>query len=205
MKIQMFVFWIALISLVAILVFFYWQPEARQVSQGHEKEDVMGVNADAAESGRLIAGGTLEESEKAINGTERAMLLQKAPPVPEKGDGDLSVYVLIAVLAAVVVGLGLFTITLRNEEYTGDTFKVLSSDTRIGILKSLQSDYFGDKKKTLSRLAQEQEIRMPTAKEHMDKLIEAGLVKKDEETGKKLKYYSLTDLGKRMIKQTKET
>jgi DNA-binding transcriptional ArsR family regulator len=70
-----------------------------------------------------------------------------------------------------------------------DTFKVLAADTRIDILKRLK-----EHKLTLTDLSQQMEMSPSTIKEHLDRLVEAGLIKGDER-GMKWKYYSLTDKG----------
>ncbi|MFC2163071.1 ArsR family transcriptional regulator, partial [Candidatus Altiarchaeota archaeon] len=52
-----------------------------------------------------------------------------------------------------------------------ETFKVLSADTRIDILKRLEK-----RKKTLTDLSQEMGMSPSTIKEHIDKLLSSGLI-----------------------------
>jgi len=72
-------------------------------------------------------------------------------------------------------------------------FKVLASDTRISIIKSLKRQ-----RKTLSELAKESGMSVSTVKEHLDSLVKAELIiQKDE--GHKWKYYELTRKGKNIL------
>lgn len=74
-----------------------------------------------------------------------------------------------------------------------NAFKVLASDTRIGILKSIRKQ-----RKTLSELAKELDMSVSTVKEHLDNLVGAELiVQKDD--GHKWKYYDLTRKGKNIL------
>lgn len=74
-----------------------------------------------------------------------------------------------------------------------ETFKALASDTRIGILKSLNI-----RRKTLSELAKEYKMSVSTIKEHLDNLAKAGLVEQKDE-GHKWKYYELTRKGRGVL------
>lgn len=73
------------------------------------------------------------------------------------------------------------------------SFKALSSDSRVGILKSL-----GERRRTLSELSQKLDLGNSTVKEHCDILIDAELIKLVDE-GRKWKYYQLTQKGKQII------
>lgn len=66
----------------------------------------------------------------------------------------------------------------------------LASETRINLLKELDK-----KRMTQSELSKELDISKTAVKEHLDKLEEAGLVKRSEE-GRKWIYYQLTGKGK---------
>ena len=72
-------------------------------------------------------------------------------------------------------------------------FKALSSDSRVRILKSL-----GRRRKMLSELSTEFGMSPSTMKEHMDSLLDAGLVDKKDD-GHKWKYYELTRAGKNVV------
>ena len=74
-----------------------------------------------------------------------------------------------------------------------DAFKVLASDTRINILKSLKIQ-----RKTLSELAKEFEMSVSTVKEHLDNLVGAELIAQKDD-GHKWKYYDLTRKGKNIL------
>lgn len=76
---------------------------------------------------------------------------------------------------------------------------VLKSDTRIGILKELD-----ERRKTLTELAQRLDCNKSAVYKHLSKLVEAGLVKKEEQVHKWI-YYSLTWKGKNLLhpKRTK--
>ena len=70
------------------------------------------------------------------------------------------------------------------------TFKALASESRISMLKHLLKRRY-----TQSEIAALMDISVPTAKEHLSALENAGLVKMIDE-GRKWKYYALTDKGK---------
>ncbi len=72
-------------------------------------------------------------------------------------------------------------------------FKVLASDTRIRILKSL-----GKRRKMLSELAKELGMSNSSVKEHLDNLADAGLVVQIDD-GHKWKYYELTRKGRNIL------
>jgi DNA-binding transcriptional ArsR family regulator len=74
------------------------------------------------------------------------------------------------------------------------TLKALAADTRLDILKSL-----GRRRKMPSELSKELDLAASTVTEHLDRLEEAGLVRR-EETGHKWIYYSLTEKGESLIK-----
>ena len=74
------------------------------------------------------------------------------------------------------------------------TIKALAADTRIEILKSLRS-----RRKTPSELSKELDLASSTILEHLNKLENAGLIKR-EETGHKWIYYNLTNKGESLVK-----
>jgi DNA-binding transcriptional ArsR family regulator len=74
------------------------------------------------------------------------------------------------------------------------TARALSVDTRTNILKILSQHHY-----TLSDIAELLGLGNSTVKEHLDILVDAGLVKR-EKTTRKWKYYSLTLKGKSLIK-----
>ncbi len=73
------------------------------------------------------------------------------------------------------------------------TFKALSVETRLQILKELST-----KPQTLTELATSLELNPSTIKEHLEKLLEAELVS-IEDTTRKWKFYSLTRKGEKII------
>lgn len=75
-----------------------------------------------------------------------------------------------------------------------ETFKVLAADTRIEILKRL-----AEHKETLTDIAEGLKLSPSTVKEHLDKLVEAGLIEQIE-GDTKWKYYRLTRKGDNIIK-----
>lgn len=75
-----------------------------------------------------------------------------------------------------------------------DTFKALASDTRLKILKALDG-----RKKNLSEIARETGLSKTTVLEHMNKLIEADLVRKIEREGHKWTYYKLSWKGSSLL------
>jgi len=74
-----------------------------------------------------------------------------------------------------------------------ETFKVLAADTRIDILKML-----AEHKLTLTDIAEKTKMSPSTIKEHLDRLVEAGLIIADDK-GMKWKYYRLTDKGRNIV------
>ncbi len=74
-----------------------------------------------------------------------------------------------------------------------ETLKAIAVDTRINILKLLSNKSY-----TLSDIADMLGLGASTVKEHLDILVKAKLVKK-ENTERKWKYYSLTFKGRRFI------
>ena len=74
------------------------------------------------------------------------------------------------------------------------TLKAIVVESRLNILKLLS-----EKSYTLTDIANLLEIKPSTVKEHLDILVKAGLITK-EETKRKWKYYSLTFKGKMIAK-----
>lgn len=74
-----------------------------------------------------------------------------------------------------------------------DAFRVLASDSRINILKSLKRQ-----RKTLSELSKEFGMSVSTVKEHLDNLVNVELILQKDE-GHKWKYYELTKRGKNIL------
>jgi DNA-binding transcriptional ArsR family regulator len=72
-------------------------------------------------------------------------------------------------------------------------FKVLASDTRIDILKSLNR-----RRMTLTELSKRLGMSASTVKEHMESLSSAGLIERKDE-GHKWKYYELTGKGRDIL------
>jgi DNA-binding transcriptional ArsR family regulator len=74
-----------------------------------------------------------------------------------------------------------------------DTFKALAADTRVDILKKL-----GERKLTLTDLSEQMDMSPSTIKEHLDRLVEVGLIEADDR-GMKWKYYRLTNKGRNIV------
>ncbi|RLI88348.1 MAG: hypothetical protein DRO76_00560 [Candidatus Altiarchaeales archaeon] len=74
-----------------------------------------------------------------------------------------------------------------------ETFKALAVDTRVKILKILD-----ERQHTLTDLAEELGMAPSTIKEHLDRLVSAGLIKQIDK-GRKWKYYRLTSKGKQIL------
>jgi len=74
------------------------------------------------------------------------------------------------------------------------TLKALAADTRLDILKSL-----GKRRKTPSELSKELNLAPSTIIEHLNRLEEADLIRR-EETGHKWIYYNLTKKGSSLVK-----
>lgn len=74
------------------------------------------------------------------------------------------------------------------------TLKALAADTRLDILKSLSY-----RRKMPSELSKELNLAPSTVIEHLDRLEEADLVRR-EETGHKWIYYNLTEKGESLVR-----
>ena len=74
------------------------------------------------------------------------------------------------------------------------TLKALAADTRLDILKSLSK-----RRKMPSELSKELNLAASTVIEHLNKLEDAGLIRR-EETGHKWIYYELTEKGETLIR-----
>jgi DNA-binding transcriptional ArsR family regulator len=72
-------------------------------------------------------------------------------------------------------------------------FEALSSETRIRILKHVKN-----KGMTVTELSKILGTSKSTVSQHLDKLVEAGLVKKSDE-GRKWVHYELTEKGKKIL------
>ncbi|MEK6959024.1 MAG: winged helix-turn-helix domain-containing protein [archaeon] len=73
------------------------------------------------------------------------------------------------------------------------SFKALSAESRVGILKNLNV-----RRMTLSELSKKLELESSTIKEHCMILAKADLIKQIDE-GRKWKYYELTGKGKSLL------
>jgi DNA-binding transcriptional ArsR family regulator len=75
-----------------------------------------------------------------------------------------------------------------------NAFKALASDTRLEILKSLDG-----KKMSLNDICKATNLNKATLHEHLAKLYEAGLVKRNEREGHKWVYYKLSWKGECLL------
>ncbi len=75
-----------------------------------------------------------------------------------------------------------------------ETAKVLSSDTRKEIIKSLD-----ERNMTVTELSRKLGLSKSTVHEHLSKLLDSGFVNKLDEEGKKWVYYKLTKKGKDVV------
>ena len=75
-----------------------------------------------------------------------------------------------------------------------NTFKALASDTRLDILRTLDG-----KKMNLNDMCKATNLNKATLHEHLTKLNEAGLIKKNEREGHKWVYYKLTWKGEGLL------
>ncbi|MEA1944399.1 MAG: winged helix-turn-helix domain-containing protein [Euryarchaeota archaeon] len=80
-----------------------------------------------------------------------------------------------------------------------NSIDVLSSDTRVAILKSLDSPG----RMTTTRLSEELNLSKSTVHEHLTRLAEAGFVTKDD--SRKWVYWDLTDKGRGVLHPHRQT
>ncbi len=133
-----------------------------------------------------------QASVPAAKGAAESGAQPKAPAIASPS--ALSKYFIFALVVLVIAGLVLAVGRERNVMLNTASFKALSSESRLSILKSLDQ-----KDKTLTDLANELGLSLPTVKEHMDILLKAGLVIR-EDTERKWKYFSLTPDARRLLK-----
>ena len=74
-----------------------------------------------------------------------------------------------------------------------ESFKALASGVRVEILKRLDA-----RRETVTDLSNLMSLSKPTLLEHLEKLQNAGLVKRIDE-GRKWIYYELTDKGRKLL------
>jgi DNA-binding transcriptional ArsR family regulator len=83
---------------------------------------------------------------------------------------------------------------MRNQIVLDEgSFKALSSESRVSILKNLKT-----RRHTLSELSKTLALGTSTVKEHCDVLRKAELIEQFDE-GRKWKYYALTEKGRQVI------
>ena len=80
-------------------------------------------------------------------------------------------------------------VTLNRE-----AFKALASDTRLDIIRTLDG-----KKMSLTELSKATSLNKATLHEHLNKLTEAGLVKRIQREGHKWVYYKLSWKGESLL------
>lgn len=74
-----------------------------------------------------------------------------------------------------------------------ESFKALSSETRVQLLKHLDEDRL-----TLTNLAKKMDLAKATVSSHLESLENAGLIRRIDE-GRKWIYYSLTGKGRAVL------
>src|SRR2546425_12312328 len=74
-----------------------------------------------------------------------------------------------------------------------ESFRALASDVRVEVLKRLDA-----RRETVTDLSNLLALSKPTLLEHLEKLQNAGLVKRIDE-GRKWIYYELTDKGRKIL------
>lgn len=87
----------------------------------------------------------------------------------------------------------------RKIELGSDVFKALSSDTRMEILRKLDS-----RRMTVTELSKAVDVSKSTVHEHLSKLSEAGLTSKVDSDNKWV-YYELTDKGNEILHPRERT
>lgn len=75
-----------------------------------------------------------------------------------------------------------------------ETFKALSSDTRLAVLRALD-----ERRKTGTEVARDLGLNKATVHEHMQVLVAADLVRKRDDEGRKWIYYELTWQGQKLL------
>lgn len=160
-----------------------------------------------------IAGATLPSIEELVlpipgmqqpaaeKGIEEAFGVGVTEGGVDRGEEELGVeplflYASLAIALAAIVGTILFQISRQRVVTDIEVHKALSSETRIGILNDL-SDVERIPTDLSSRLGKSK----ATISEHLERLVEAGLVEKMEVPGKKFVYYRITSRGKDALRR----
>lgn len=86
----------------------------------------------------------------------------------------------------------------KNFVLNKGVFEILACDTRIDILKSLDS-----RRKTNSEISKELSLQSPTVYRHLERLEGAGLIKSVDSKNKWV-YYELTPTGEALINPNKD-
>ncbi|HVM44791.1 MAG TPA: winged helix-turn-helix domain-containing protein [Candidatus Thermoplasmatota archaeon] len=81
-----------------------------------------------------------------------------------------------------------------------DLIKVLASDTRRDVLRLL-----GERRRTLSELAEAVGLKKATILEHLEKLVAAGLIRRIDDGERIWIYYELTPRGLRIVRPGRST
>ncbi|MDY6866189.1 MAG: winged helix-turn-helix domain-containing protein [Halobacteriota archaeon] len=82
----------------------------------------------------------------------------------------------------------------KKNKFDRSYFGLLSSDTRVEILRALDSDCM-----TLKGLCDEFDLSRSTIHEHLNKLVDVNLIKQRNE-GSKFVYYEITGEGEKLVK-----
>jgi len=116
----------------------------------------------------------------------------------EKKEGiePILLYASVAIALAVILGTVVFTMSRQRMVGDIEVHKALSNETRIGILNEL-SDVNRIPTDLSSRLGKSK----ATVSEHLERLIEAGLIERIEVPGKKFVYYKITSKGKDALRR----
>lgn len=75
-----------------------------------------------------------------------------------------------------------------------EAIKLLASDTRLSILRLLDK-----RRMTVSELARQLDLNKSTVHEHLGKLVEGGLIKRDESEEREFVYYELTKTARYVL------
>lgn len=105
-------------------------------------------------------------------------------------------YASVAIAAAVILGIVVFLLSRQRMADDIEVHKALSNETRIDILNEL-SDVQRIPTDISSRLGKSK----ATISEHLERLIEAGLIERVEIPGKKFVYYKITSKGKDALRR----
>lgn len=140
------------------------------------------------------------ETEKGGNSADQ----QQAEATKTISESPSLFFSMASIFSAIAIGIVIFgafaliayQLFFRPPAIDYEIYKALSNETRISILQELY-----EVEKIPTDISRKLEKSKATISEHLDRLLEAGLVEKVEQAGKKFVFYRITQKGKSALRQ----